>query len=109
MQSDALRGRQRRLAQARHSLCLRWLGPEKTDPIKPRVETVQEIKDRILEAARFIDPEHLGTTATTDAGLLAVRRHTSHVAGHCLQRSAAACRATPQKDCGFSTVRTNDT
>ena len=33
-----------------------------TDPIKPRVETVQEIRDRILEAARFIDPEHLGTT-----------------------------------------------
>jgi len=33
-----------------------------TDPINPRIETAEEVRDRILEAARFIDPSHLGTT-----------------------------------------------
>lgn len=33
-----------------------------TDPINPRVETPEEVRDRVLEAARFIDPSHLGTT-----------------------------------------------
>ena len=33
-----------------------------TDPIDPRVETPEEVRDRVLEAARFIDPSHLGTT-----------------------------------------------
>lgn len=32
------------------------------DPIDPRVETADEVCERILEAARFIDPAHLGTT-----------------------------------------------
>jgi len=32
------------------------------DPIDPRVETPQQVRDRILEAARFIDPERLGST-----------------------------------------------
>jgi 5-methyltetrahydropteroyltriglutamate--homocysteine methyltransferase len=32
------------------------------DPIDPRVETAQEVAERVLEAARFIDPDHLGTT-----------------------------------------------
>lgn len=33
-----------------------------TDPIDPRIETPDQVRDRVLEAARFIDPEHLGTT-----------------------------------------------
>lgn len=33
-----------------------------TDPIDPRVETAEEVAQRVLEAARFIDPAHLGTT-----------------------------------------------
>jgi 5-methyltetrahydropteroyltriglutamate--homocysteine methyltransferase len=33
-----------------------------TNPIDPRVETAEEVRDRVLEAARFIDPAHLGTT-----------------------------------------------
>ncbi len=33
-----------------------------TDPIDARVETPEEVRDRVLEAARFIDPSHLGTT-----------------------------------------------
>lgn len=33
-----------------------------TDPIDPRIETADEVRDRVLEAARFIDPAHLGTT-----------------------------------------------
>lgn len=32
-----------------------------TDPIDPRVETPEEVRDRILEAARFIRPDRLGT------------------------------------------------
>jgi 5-methyltetrahydropteroyltriglutamate--homocysteine methyltransferase len=33
-----------------------------TDPLNPRVETADEVRDRVLEAARFIDPGQLGTT-----------------------------------------------
>ena len=33
-----------------------------TDPISPRVETASEVKDRILEAAKFIEPSRLGST-----------------------------------------------
>ncbi|AUI58497.1 cobalamin-independent methionine synthase II family protein [Amycolatopsis sp. BJA-103] len=32
-----------------------------TDPIDPRVETAEEIRDRVLQAARFISPDRLGT------------------------------------------------
>lgn len=32
------------------------------DPINPKVETPEEVRDRVLEAAEFIDPERLGTT-----------------------------------------------
>jgi 5-methyltetrahydropteroyltriglutamate--homocysteine methyltransferase len=31
-------------------------------PIDPRIETPEEIRDRVLEAARYIPPEQLGTT-----------------------------------------------
>jgi 5-methyltetrahydropteroyltriglutamate--homocysteine methyltransferase len=33
-----------------------------TDPIDSRVETAEEVRDRVLEAAKFIDPARLGTT-----------------------------------------------
>jgi len=33
-----------------------------TDPISPRVETPAEVRDRILEAAKYIDPANLGST-----------------------------------------------
>jgi 5-methyltetrahydropteroyltriglutamate--homocysteine methyltransferase len=33
-----------------------------TDPIDPRIETPEEVSERVKEAARFIDPGHLGTT-----------------------------------------------
>jgi 5-methyltetrahydropteroyltriglutamate--homocysteine methyltransferase len=33
-----------------------------TDPIDPRVETAEEVRERVLEAAEFIAPAHLGTT-----------------------------------------------
>lgn len=33
-----------------------------TDPIDPRIETPDEVRERVLLAARFIDPAHLGTT-----------------------------------------------
>ncbi len=32
------------------------------DPLDPRVETPEEVSERVVQAARFIDPEHLGTT-----------------------------------------------
>jgi 5-methyltetrahydropteroyltriglutamate--homocysteine methyltransferase len=31
------------------------------DPIDPRVETAEEVRDRVLEAAEFISPDRLGT------------------------------------------------
>lgn len=31
------------------------------DPIDPRVETAEEVRDRVLQAARFIPPDRLGT------------------------------------------------
>ena len=33
-----------------------------TDPINPRVETAEEVRDRVIEAAEFIPPGRLGTT-----------------------------------------------
>jgi 5-methyltetrahydropteroyltriglutamate--homocysteine methyltransferase len=33
-----------------------------TDPIDPTIETAEQVRDRVLEAAGFIDPKHLGTT-----------------------------------------------
>jgi len=32
------------------------------DPLDPRVETAQEVRDRVLEAAKFIPIDQLGTT-----------------------------------------------
>jgi 5-methyltetrahydropteroyltriglutamate--homocysteine methyltransferase len=33
-----------------------------TDPIEPNVETAEQVRDRVLEAAEFIPVEQLGTT-----------------------------------------------
>jgi 5-methyltetrahydropteroyltriglutamate--homocysteine methyltransferase len=33
-----------------------------TDPIDPTVETPEQVRDRLIEAGKFIDPEHLGST-----------------------------------------------
>jgi 5-methyltetrahydropteroyltriglutamate--homocysteine methyltransferase len=33
-----------------------------TDPIDPRIETPEAVRDRVLEAARFIPVAQLGTT-----------------------------------------------
>ncbi len=33
-----------------------------TDPINPRIETPEEVSERVLEAAKFIPPDRLGTT-----------------------------------------------
>lgn len=33
-----------------------------TDPIDPRVETAEEVRDRVLEAAEYVPPGRLGTT-----------------------------------------------
>ena len=32
------------------------------DPINIEIETAEEVRDRVLEAAEYIDPAHLGTT-----------------------------------------------
>jgi 5-methyltetrahydropteroyltriglutamate--homocysteine methyltransferase len=42
-------------------------------PIDPRVETAEEVRDRVLEAAEFIPPAQLGTT--DDCGFSPQRRH----------------------------------
>jgi 5-methyltetrahydropteroyltriglutamate--homocysteine methyltransferase len=33
-----------------------------TDPLDPRVETAEEVRDRVLEAAEFLPLDRLGTT-----------------------------------------------
>ena len=33
-----------------------------TDPLDPRVETAEEVRDQVLQAARFIGPDRIGTT-----------------------------------------------
>jgi hypothetical protein len=33
-----------------------------TDPISARIETADEVRDLVLEAAKFVDPARLGTT-----------------------------------------------
>ena len=33
-----------------------------TDPLDPKIETAEQVRDRVLEAAKFVDPAHLGTT-----------------------------------------------
>ena len=37
-----------------------------TDPLDPRVESAEQVRDRVLTAARYLDPARLGTT--DDAG-----------------------------------------
>jgi 5-methyltetrahydropteroyltriglutamate--homocysteine methyltransferase len=32
------------------------------DPLNPRVETAEEVRDQVLQAARFIGPDRIGTT-----------------------------------------------
>jgi methionine synthase II (cobalamin-independent) len=59
--SEADRGRVLRLL-AEHATGRRRIFVGVIDPIDPRVETPEEVRDRVLEAARFIDPDHLGTT-----------------------------------------------
>lgn len=39
-----------------------WIFVGVTDPIDPRIETPEEVRDRVLEAAEFIPSDHLGTT-----------------------------------------------
>jgi len=31
------------------------------DPIDPRIEAAEEVRDRVLEAAQYFDPDRLGT------------------------------------------------
>ena len=45
-------------------------------PIDPRVESPEEIRDRILEAAEYIPTAQLGTT--DDCGFSLLRRHLHH-------------------------------
>ena len=33
-----------------------------TDPLDPRIETAEEVRDQVLQAARFIGPDRIGTT-----------------------------------------------
>ena len=47
---------------AEHAIGSRRIFVGVIDPLDPRVETAEEVRDRVLEAAKFIDPAHLGTT-----------------------------------------------
>jgi 5-methyltetrahydropteroyltriglutamate--homocysteine methyltransferase len=46
----------------RHATGTRRIFVGVTDPIDPRIETPSQVRDRVLEAAKFIDAAHLGTT-----------------------------------------------
>lgn len=59
--SEADRGRVLELL-ARHATGDRRIFVGVTDPISSRIETPEEVRDRVLEAARHIDPSRLGTT-----------------------------------------------
>ena len=47
---------------AKHATGDRTIFVGVTDPIDPQVETAEQVRDRVLEAAKFIDAAHLGTT-----------------------------------------------
>lgn len=38
-----------------------WIFVGVTDPIDPRVETAEEVRDRVLQAAEYLPPDRLGT------------------------------------------------
>lgn len=57
------------------------------DPISPRVETPEEVAERILEAAEFIAPERLGTT--DDCGFSPFADDTSTARGIAFAKIAA--------------------
>ena len=62
------------------------------DPIDPRVETPEEVRDRVLEAAEYIPVEQLGTTATT-AGSRRSATTRRRPATRRSRRSGRACSA----------------
>jgi 5-methyltetrahydropteroyltriglutamate--homocysteine methyltransferase len=52
------------------------------DPLNPRVETPEEVRDRVLEAAEYIPPDRLGTT--DDCGFAPFNKIRARVAGTAL-------------------------
>ncbi len=50
------------------------------DPINPAIETAQQVRDRVLEAAKFLSGEQLGTT--DDCGFGTLRRRHLHSPRH---------------------------
>ena len=61
-----------------------------TDPISPRVETAEEVRDRILEAAKFIDPG--APRLDRRLRLLALRRRHLDLARHRVRQDPRARR-----------------
>ncbi|HZT14975.1 MAG TPA: cobalamin-independent methionine synthase II family protein [Gaiellaceae bacterium] len=63
-----------------------------TDPIDPRVETPEEVRDKVLEAARYIPVERLGTT--DDCGFSPFGDDTSTARDTAFEKIRARVRGT---------------
>jgi 5-methyltetrahydropteroyltriglutamate--homocysteine methyltransferase len=63
-----------------------------TDPIDPRVETPEEVRDRVLEAAEFIPVGQLGTC--DDCGFAPFADDTSTTRDTAFAKIAARVRGT---------------
>ena len=62
------------------------------DPLDPRVETAEEIRDRVLEAAEYIPPDRLGTT--DDCGFAPFSDDTSRTRGTAFDKIRARVAGT---------------
>jgi 5-methyltetrahydropteroyltriglutamate--homocysteine methyltransferase len=62
------------------------------DPLDPRVETPEEVRDRVLEAAEFIPPDRLGTT--DDCGFAPFSDDTSRTRGTAFDKIRARVAGT---------------
>ena len=63
-----------------------------TDPINPRVETAEQVRDRVLQAVEYIPVERLGTT--DDCGFAPFGDDTSTPGETAFQKIRARVRGT---------------
>jgi 5-methyltetrahydropteroyltriglutamate--homocysteine methyltransferase len=62
------------------------------DPINPTIETAQQVRDRVLEAAKFLSPQQLGTT--DDCGFAPFADDTSTARDTAFQKIRARVEGT---------------
>jgi 5-methyltetrahydropteroyltriglutamate--homocysteine methyltransferase len=72
-----------------------------TDPIDSRIETAAQVRDRVMEAAKFIDPAHLGTTDDCGFSPFGDDISTSRDAAFAKIRARVEGTALASKELGF--------